>query len=563
MFERFVAEIVWLVDGLNCIRIYGRSGQDQDGLDLIGYQSTDLHVYQVRRIDKLTAAALRRAVTDFTDPAPSKRSKGKKPSRRVDAQRFVLVTACTVDDTAVEDELLELKRRFAGDLEIDLYDGQELFRKVNNRGSLIYGIFGPDWAKAVCGHEPPAKPTMPDGRALLNDPVEMLGFGELRSRAEELDAQDPATAAELFGQLSKALSDKGFAAYGRAWKARERDALRAAGDNAGAFAVAMDLLLDLYEAGRHIRSEVNLAGVLAESLNHAAGAAALVATALNEWPEQGYDLAPVLDALRTLAEANHDLAGRLTLAIAEQIVTDDDPADDFALLLDVATALVGRMSGQLRTRLECCIADLKVHGGADPVEVFADLTGQAHGGWLSEPIGALALRRAARALTFAGRSKEAIEAYRRAVIEAAHADHGGDTLDTRQDPMRSARSIGTRTRLLSGSDDAALATLDALVDDKLPDAHRMAHHWVRHERIGGSLLDEVIARKRYGEVFARANMPAQAVRQFVLAGARKEAAAAAHTTSEPLDLSRYLTARFPVWVHASAACGARKLDAAS
>lgn len=566
MFERLVAETVWLVDGLNCIRIYGRSGQDQGGLDLIGYQGTDLHVYQVRGIDNLTAAALRKAVTDFTDPAPSKRSKGKKPSRRVDAQRFVLVTACTVDDTAVEDELLELKRTFAGDLEIDLYDGQELFRKLNNRGSLIHGIFGPEWAKAVCGHEPPAKPTTPDGRALLNDPVEMLGFGELRSRAEELDAQDPAAAADLFGQLSNALSDKGFAAYGQAWKARERDALRAAGDNAGAFAVAMDLLLDLYEAGQHIRSEVNLAGVLAESLDRTAGAAALVATALNEWPEQGYDLPPVSDALKTLAEADHDLAGRLTLAVAEQIVTDDDPADDFALLLDVATALVGRMPGQLRTRLECCIADLKLHGGADPVEVFADLTGQAHGGWLSEPIGALALRRAARALAFAGRPKQAIEAYRRAVIEAAHAGHGGDTrdalrsiaflsdtLDTRQDPMRSARAIGTRTRLLPGSDDAALATLDALVDGNLPDAHRMAHHWVRHERICGSLLDEVVARKRYGEVFARANMPAQAVRQFVLAGARKEAVAAAGTASEPLDMSRYLTGRFPVWVHASAA----------
>ncbi|GLZ32240.1 hypothetical protein Lesp02_44280 [Lentzea sp. NBRC 105346] len=565
-FERLVAETVWLVDGLNCIRIYGRPGQDQGGLDLIGYQGTDLHVYQVRRINNLTATELRKAVTDFTDPIRSNRSKAKKPGRRVDAQRFVLVTACTVKDTAVEDELRNLKRTFAGDLEIDLYDGQELFRKLHNRGSLIHGIFGPEWAKAVCGHEPSAKPTTPDGRALLNDPVEMLGFGELRGRAEALDAQAPHAAAELFGELSKALSDKGFVAYGRAWKARERDALRAAGDHAGAFAVAMDLLLELYEAGQHIRSEVNLAGVLAESLDPTAGAAALVAAALNDWPEQGYDLAPVADALKTLAEANHDLAGRLTLAVAEQIVTDDDPADDFAVLLDVAGAVVGRMSGQLRTRLECCIADLKVHGGEDPVEMFADLTRQAHGGWLPEPIGALALRRAAHALAFAGPPQQAIEAYRRAVIEAAHADHGGDTrdalrsiaflsdtLDTRQDPMRSARAIGTRTRLLPGSDDAALATLDALVDGQLPDAHRAAHHWVRHERISGSLLDEVLARKRYGKVFADADMPAHAVRQFVLAGARKEAVAAASTASEPLDVSRYLTVRFPVWVHASAA----------
>ena len=567
IFERLVAETVWLIDGLNRIRIYGRSGQDQGGLDLIGYQGTDLHVYQVRRIDSLNAAGLRKAVMDFANPAPSKRSKGKRPGRRFDAQRFVLVTACTVEDTAVEDELAELKRAFAGDLEIDLYDGQELLRKLHNRGSLVHAIFGPEWAKAVCGHESPAKPTTPDGRALLNDPVEMLGFGELRSQAEELDANDPGAAAGLFAQLGVALSNKGFATYGLQFIARQRDSLRAADENAQSFAVAVKLLLDLYESGQHIQSDANLIGTLAKSLGRVAEAVALVVGAIADWPEHGYDLAPISAALQIVVSANDNLAGSLTLAIAEQIVTDDDPSDDFALLLDISETAVARMSGQLRTRLECCIADLKVHGGADPVEVFADLTSQANGGWLSEPIGALALRRAARALAYAGRVQPAIEAYRRAVIEAAHSDHGGDardalrsigylsdTLDTRQDPMRSARTIVTPTRLLPGADSSALVTLEALVDNDLPEANRVAHHWVRQERISGSLFDEMIARKRYGEVFLRANMPTQAVRQFVIAGVRKKAtAAAAINTSEPLDMSLYLTERYPSWVHESAA----------
>lgn len=567
MFERLVAETVWLVDGLNPIRIYGRSGQDQGGLDLIGYQGTDLHVYQVRRIDKLTPSKLRKAVTDFTDPKPPKGSKGKKPSRRFDAQRFVLVTACTVDDRHVEDELVELKRKYAGDIEIDLYDGQELLRKLMNRGALILSIFGPEWAKAVCGHEAPDNPETPDGRLLLNDPIEMLGLGSLRAEAEAMEATSPSEAAQLFGQLSKALYDKRFAPYGRIWKARQRDALRAASNAASAFTVAMELLIDLYEAGQHVHSEAQVVSTLADALDARAVDAAVIAAALDDWPEYGYELAPVSDALRNLVEANHAFAGQLVVLIAEQIVTDDDPRDDFTLLLDVANAIVGKLSDKThRTRLRCCIADLQVHAGADPIVAFADLTRDAQGGWLSASLDALALRRAARALAFAGKAEDAIAMYRRAVIDAAAADHGGDARDalrsiahiadrfeTRNDPFRSSRVIGTRARLLQGSDDAALVAMESLIDNKLADAHRSAHHWVRHERISGSLFDEAVARKRHGDVFARADMPAQAVRQYVLAGARKEAVSAARNTSEPLDVSMYLTARFPTWVHAGAA----------
>lgn len=573
MFERLVAETVWLVDGLNPMRIYGRSGQDQGGLDLIGYQGTDLHVYQVRRIAELTPAALRKAVTDFTDPKPpkqrkgSKASKAQKPSRRFDAQRFVLVTACSVPDRHVEDELRQLKLQYAGDIEIDLYDGQELLRKLMNRGALVSVIFGPEWAKATCGHESPEDPQTPDGRLLLNDPIEMLNLGSLRAQAEELEATAPGEAAELFGQLSKALYDKRFAPYGRTWKARQRDALRAADDTSRAFTVALELLIDLYEAGQHIHSEAQVVGALADALGAPAIDAAVIAAALSDWSENGYELEPVSEALQNLVEANHAFAGQLVLLIAEQIVTDDDPRDDFALLLDVAKVVVGKLpGGAIKTRLQCCIADLQVHAGTEPANAFAELTRQAQGGWLSASLGALVLRRAARALAFSGKAEDAIAAYRRAVIEAADVDHGGDvrdalrsialisdTFETHNDSFRSSRVIGTRARLLQGSDDAALAAMDALIDNKLAQAHRSAHHWVRHERTSGSLFDETVARKRYGDVFARADMPAQAVRQYVVAGAHKEAVTAARNASEPLDVSMYLTARFPAWVHASAA----------
>lgn len=69
VFERVVCEVMWLVDGMNDIRGYGRSGQDQGGLDLVGRRKGKTHVYQVRRIVSLSAPALRAAVTDFTGPS--------------------------------------------------------------------------------------------------------------------------------------------------------------------------------------------------------------------------------------------------------------------------------------------------------------------------------------------------------------------------------------------------------------------------------------------------------------------------------------------------------------
>ncbi|MEV5084185.1 hypothetical protein AB0K74_37165, partial [Streptomyces sp. NPDC056159] len=122
VFERVVGEVMWLVDGMNDIRGYGRSGQDQGGLDLIGRKKGQTHVYQVRRIVSLSAPALRAAVTDFTGPPRTTTPEEGWSERRFDAVRFVLAAGCVVDDTKVEDELVALQEEYQGDIEIDLYD---------------------------------------------------------------------------------------------------------------------------------------------------------------------------------------------------------------------------------------------------------------------------------------------------------------------------------------------------------------------------------------------------------------------------------------------------------
>jgi hypothetical protein len=81
VFERLVGEVMWLVDGMNDIRGYGRSGQNQGGLDLIGRRKGQTHIYQVRRIVSLSAPALRAAVTDFTGPTRTTPPEGVSAER--------------------------------------------------------------------------------------------------------------------------------------------------------------------------------------------------------------------------------------------------------------------------------------------------------------------------------------------------------------------------------------------------------------------------------------------------------------------------------------------------
>src|SRR5215210_7384375 len=65
-FERLCVEVARLVDATTDCRLYGRSGQQQHGIDLYARLLTGDHVvYQVRDIARLTAAKLRKAVGDY------------------------------------------------------------------------------------------------------------------------------------------------------------------------------------------------------------------------------------------------------------------------------------------------------------------------------------------------------------------------------------------------------------------------------------------------------------------------------------------------------------------
>lgn len=569
VFERVVGEVMWLVDGMNDIRGYGRSGQDQGGLDLIGRRKGKTHVYQVRRIVSLSALALRTAVTDFTGPSRTTTPEEEWSERRFNTVRFVLATGCIVDDTAVEDELVALQEQYQDDIDIDLYDARALSRFLRERPSIVAGVFGPEWAKAFCGVETsPVPSSLPHGYALLNDPLEHLGLADALHRAQ-LAETEPGPAAELFGELADALEQASFTGHARQLRTRQRDLLTSAGQADAAFIVAAKLMLDRHESGDRMFVDEHLKR-LAPDAGGTASEIYVILKALADWFEYGYDLPPVTTALETVVQACDPLAARLVLAVIEQIVVDEHPDDHPARLSDLASEVVPSQTGLLRIRLQCCLADLAVRAGQSPEEAYADLDRRALGGRIPERFAVLVHMRRGRALALADLGSEAVEAYRRAVLAATREGLGGDARHALRSisflsdqynvgfressqAMLSARTVGARgERLIDLSFDPAVSALEALVDDRLPDASRAAHQWVWQDRISGALTDENLAHQRYGEVFNRAIEMKHAVRHFVLAGRKKDARSAAESAPEFLDVRDLLEVRAR-WVCSAAA----------
>jgi len=559
-FERLVAEVVLYVDGLQQVRVYGRSGQAQGGLDIIGGPVSDRSVYQVRRITALTSAALRAAVIDYAgQPGSDTRT------RRFGARRFVLATACPADDTNVEDELDRLQREYDGDLTIELYDGAALSWMLRHRGALVAATFSAGWALAYCDYRAPEPTARPSGQALLDDPIDILGYTGVRERAEAYLIDKPLAAAQTYRDLAEMLRRRGMGPAAESIERHRRDALAAGGEYAGAFAVTVESALRSYDADRSQAPVLTEVTGYLEHLGAIEAAVLEVVEAVLGWADDGYDVASVAAALDVVVAAAHETAAVLVVRVTEQVVTDDDPADEVGFLTDVARRALPLATGESRVRLACCLADLALREGTNPQQAFTEPVRQARRFELNDGLAALVLRRAGFAHASRGRNEDAIDLYRAAVVHAVNAGLGGDARDALRalsalshGPAGAAhnldaiRAITSRERLLPGSDGAALETLELLVDEKMPGALGHARTWVRHERINGALRDEWVARRRLGQVLHHATEHQRAVEQFVRAGARKDATAAARAASY-VDLTRHLVPAGSARVQAAAA----------
>jgi hypothetical protein len=179
VFERVVVELAWRVENARNVQLYGRRGQKQYGLDVVGTdRSGHRFVYQARRLGTLTPSGIRQAVVDYAGPPRTRELLEHSPPRRFEAKRFVLATSAQLDvDTALVDELERLRAEYRGDLEVDVYGAEKISHALRDAVGVVAGIFGPEWAKRSAGwsHRPLSLASQPR-TACLRIPSPIWGW---------------------------------------------------------------------------------------------------------------------------------------------------------------------------------------------------------------------------------------------------------------------------------------------------------------------------------------------------------------------------------------------------
>lgn len=558
VFERLVAEAALCVFNLDDVQAYGRTGQYQAGLDIVGWKSGVQIVYQVRRIESITPTALENAVRDYANP--SRKEKGKTVSLNrpfPEAHEFVLVTGCSNRDTAVTLKLAELKNEFSGDFTPRLIDAHALSSHLRHYGAIVGGYFGEHWAREFCGYNRPIRPGIGNSAGLIDDPLTAIGRRKDFDNAQSISDTAPLEAAQTYDDISAELHARAlpFADIVR------DEATRLIG-NAGESQIAFDRLAsDAITAiegcqffGEKRRRLQDLATECSRDDNDSVLKLLVHA---DQWYENGIevdDVAPIVDGLVT---TGNEHAGRLALLLAEQILTDEDDRDDKTAVLTFLKSVPNPTTTHERVRLLCTIADLEILDGTASVSAYDEVRDQSY---TDDGIRALIERRYGRAAAAEDRTTAAINAYRRAVTHGWHADMGGDVRDALrsiasvappglfpnfnplpQRVMSSAKSISNRRRLIQGKDTAEAVALQHLVDNKVADAIRWTHHWLRLERTSGNECDERRARKFLAQAMEAGLRPEFAIRQRVVAANRQSALSSSNLLSQFIDVSAYLS----------------------
>jgi len=140
--EHLIVALAREVEGAVRARLYGRRGQKQHGIDVVGYFANgSLTLYQAKRWRRFTADNLTEAVREYVD--------GKRPFA---ADRFVVVTTAYIGDTAVEERLQQLQLEYYP-LDIDLWGCQQLSDQLARQPEVVTRFFGRATAEIFCVSE--------------------------------------------------------------------------------------------------------------------------------------------------------------------------------------------------------------------------------------------------------------------------------------------------------------------------------------------------------------------------------------------------------------------------
>jgi Restriction endonuclease len=592
VFEKVVAEYVWRLPGTRRVRLYGRSGQADYGLDAVAVtDSGEVTVYQAKRYQQLTPAKIREAVREY---AGIRVPPGcGVPPRRFGASRFVLVTsAMAEDDTANVDEAERLIKEYEGDIGIDVVGAEQVSRVLHDSVSVVGSVFGADWARVFCGVEPPPAPAQdPEAYGLLEDPLSLLGLEAADQASREAAAAEPTRSAAIDEEITSELDAAGFPGHAQVIRRRAAATLLAAGQAADGFQVLYGLARSRLLSGAPLDPGLQFQMLTLASQNvlrQLDRARLTLLLAIHNWPSTGSGLAEAAPALAEVRAADDPDTGILACTILEHALVDGifehqpprslvgECPPETADLAQQVLALAGQVnvSDRLwRARIRCAVADagLDLARAAgqvpSPSSAYAQLVNDASAERYPPGPASLVLSRAARAHAVSGEGAQAIDRWRASVTQACRARLYGDVrdlfralryvaieTDLSQVPNVSvvAEGLPNRERLLAGSGEPALAAFEASHNGDVRDAFEDSRRCLREARLAGHLGEEMIYLRLFGEVLGNADEPKEAVEVLAAAGAGTKAAELAARLGELADTGYLLSRPFGPPVAAAA-----------
>ena len=549
-FERLVLTMVRTLDGASDVRRYGRPGQAQHGLDVVAFfAERKPSVYQAKRWQAFDAADLERAVELYLA--------GRRP---FEADRIVVAVASEVRDTQAIDKLAELRARYP-DMEIELWDRQEISDRLRNQSHIVSTFFGPATAAAFCTVSPPLTTEAPASSiaadAILRGPVAHLGLADDLRHAEALLEEGPVEAAELLAHVANRLEASGFAPHAISVRELQAKALRAAGQRGEEAWVRIALGWRQLGAGDTFTASLQIRGI-AEWGDDAPGDVVRCANVLSvaiglrrDYPVTLDHLAEVVDAL--IQSDPHRVDAYLMFA--EEAVAGRRPDLVVArsnLLEELARSSPQHDEGHLTAaRLRMCVADCC--GGWEQLAKTARDT-------YPPSVTALVLARHARHLALVPQPQPSVARWRdaveRACVEGLNDDaaewlyalravrvQSGLISDDINEPHRHAlalRAAGSGTLLPEpyGARERVLANLR---DEKWPDALESLRRYRWRSVVGADWCGEIEAHELLGDLLVRTGRGPEAVRHYVIAGESKKLESLADASRDeslalPIDL---------------------------
>ena len=592
MFERLVAEYVWLLPDTRNVRLYGRRGQADHGLDAVAMSwSAKVTVYQAKRYQQLTPAQIRAAVEEYAGP-PRPPGSGLPP-RRFAASRFVLVTSAMFEsDTGNVDEADQLRLDYAGDIEVDVIGAEQLSRVLHDAVSVVSSVFGPDWARVFCGVAPPAVPARdPAAYGLLEGPLVLLELDRADRASSEAAPGQPSRSARIDAEIADELNVAGFPGHARVIRRRAAATLLDAGQVVGAFEVLYGLALSRLLGGAALEPDLHfrLLTMAAQRgrLDEAEKARLDLLLAIHNWVGTGSSLGAAAPALAQLHAAGDPDTGLLTCTILEHALIDgifEHQPPHFVIAecppgtgarAEEILALADEVSTPdrlWRARIRCAAADARLDRARaagqipSPAAAYSQLVDDASAGRYPPGAASLVLSRAA-AHAVNGEGARAIDLWRRSIMQACQDRLYGDVRDLfraihyvaiETDPSQLpdlaqvAEGLPNQERLLAGAGEPALAAFEASHNGDLPDAFEDARRCLREARLAGHLCEEMIYLRLFGDVLASADEPAAAVQVLAAVGESKKATGHAARLSELVDMGYLLALPFSRPVAAAA-----------